>query len=210
MAVVVPSEKRVATMDDVDQALVRAQTLLQKKMPTDPDAHEERFLFFTKAAMKAPFLALDKSETDSRRWVDQRMCVKDALKKILPNVIMDAVTNKLDDIQKIISGKAKVESFKTFWYAKAGGSRHVAQFCINRIPKWGVSRFEVYFVDIQADFSSGAVFGISSTSNSMEARFCFQQYSTNTAFLLKEMQTNVEQVRDEMAEWEAETKSICP
>ncbi len=207
--IIVPSEKRLATMGDIDQALVRAQTLLQKKMPTDPDAHKERFRFFTQAAMKAPFLALDKSETDSQTWRNKSMTVKDTLNKVLPKVIMEAIEPKLGGIQAVMSGSAKIKDFPSFFWSHESGEKHVAQFCIHRIPNWGVSALEVYFVEIHAEFSSGAVFGISSTSNELKARFCFQQYSTNTAFLLQEMRTNPDQVRNEMDEWDRAAKSIC-
>lgn len=207
--VLVPSEKPLATMEDVDQAMIRAQTLLQKGTPTDSNQHEERFRFFTQAAMKAPFLTLDKSETDSQTWKDKKMCVKDVLNEVLPLAIMASVAPKLEAIQGIIDGSAKIKDFTSFWYSKESGNKHVVQFCIKRIPQWGKSQFEVYFVDIKASFSSSAVFGIASTCNFMEARYCFQQYSTNTAFLLQEMRTNVKEVRDEMEGWNRMTKSIC-
>ena len=159
--------------------------------------------------MKAPFLALDKSETDRQTWKDKKMCVKDVLNEVLPRAIMEAVAPKLKAIQSIIDGSAKIKNFTSFWYSGESGNKHVAQFCIKRIPQWGIGRFEVYFVDIKASFSSSAVFGIASTSNLMETRYCFQQYSTNTAFLLQEMRTNVKEVRDEMEEWNRTAKSIC-
>ena len=207
--ILVPSEKPVVKMEDIDQAMVRAQILLQKKMPTDPDAHEERFRFFTQAAMKAPFLSLDKSEADKQTWRDKKMSVKDVLNAVLPTVIIRAVESKLGAIQAIMDGSAKIKGFTSFWYSHEEGNKHVVQFCINRIPKWGVSRFEIYFVEIKASFSSSAVFGIASTSNFMEARFCIQHYSANTVFLLEEMRVKPDQVKDEMEEWDAETKAIC-
>ena len=205
----IPSEKSVATLDAVDQAMVRAQTLLEKTAPSDPDAHEKRFEFFTKSAAQAPFLALDKAETDKRVWVGQKICVKDALKTILPSTIMVAINHKLDDIQRIMSGSARVEGFKSFWYSHAAGNKHVAQFCVTRIPQWGVSRFETYFVEITAEFDSSAVFGMSKTSNSMSARYCFQQYSVSTDFLLREMQINPQQAVKEMDEWMRSAKAIA-
>ena len=208
--ILVPSDKPVVQMDDVGQAMVRAQTLLQKNMPTDPDAHEERFRFFTEAATKAPFLVLDDSYSDKQTWKDQKMCVKDALKIVLPAVIWAAVEGKMPAIQGIIDGSAKIKGFTSFWWSRESGSKHVAQFCINRIPNWGESRFEVYFVDITATFSSTAVCGISSTSTYMEARFNYLQYTTNTAKLLQEIRTtDVDQVRNEMEEWERANKVIC-
>ena len=204
----IPSEKSVATLDPVDQAMIRAQTLLEKTAPSDPDAHERRFEFFTKAATRAPFLALDKAETDKREWVGQKICVKDALKTILPSKIMVAINHKLDDIQRIMSGAAKVEGFKSFWYSHAAGNKHVAQFCVTRIPQWGVSRFETYFVEITAQFDSSAVFGMSKTSNSMKARYSFQQYSVSTDFLLKEMQVNPTVAVSEIDEWMRSAKAI--
>ena len=207
--IVVPSDKRVAKMEDIDQAMVRAQTLLQKKMPTDPDAHEERFKFFTETALKAPFLSLDKSETDRQTWSNKKMSVKDVLKTILPSVIMAAIESKTSALQSIIDGSAKISGFTSFWYSHAEDDKHVAQFCINRIPQWGVSRFEIYFVEIKASFSSSAVFGIASTSNFMEARFCLQQYSVSTTFLLEEMRLKPEEVKEEMDNWDAATKFLC-
>lgn len=208
--IVVPSEKALAEMNLYEQAMVRAQTLLSKKIPTDPDAHEKRFQFFTQAAMKAPFLALDRSESDSQKWIDQKMCVKDVLETVLPAAVMESITPKLKAIQDIMDGSPKIKSFTSFWYSHESGNKHVAQFCIVRIPNWDICKFEIYFVDIKASFSGQAVFGIASITNSMEVRYCFQQYSASTDFLLKEMETNPDQVQDEMEEWDKTSKSICP
>ena len=188
--------------------MVRAQTLLEKAAPSGPDAHKKRFEFFTKAAARAPFLALDKAESDNRAWVNEKVCVKDALKSILPSTIMDAIENKLDDIQTIMSASARDEGFRNFWYSHDADKRHVAQFCITRIPKWGVSHFETYFVEITAEFDSSVVFGMSKTSNSMKARYCFQQYSVSTDYLLKEMQVNSGEAVSEINQWMRSAKKI--
>ena len=208
----VPSNKALSEMHEVEQAMIRAQTLLQKKMPTDPDKHKERFEFFTRTAMRAPFLALDKSETDKQTWSNKKMSVEDTLEKLLPTNIMTAVKSKMSEVQRIMDGSAKIRDFNSFWYAKESDDKHVAQFCITRIPNWDVCRFEVYFVEIKASFSSTAVFGIASTSNYLEARYCFNAYSVNTSFLLQEMKTNTtpEKVQEEMEAWDKETKIVCP
>lgn len=196
-------------MTDVDKALVRAQTLLQEKMPMDPDAHDERFLFFTKAAAKAPFLALDHSETGNQSWTDVKMSVKDALKSLLPSPLMEGILPKLRGIQSIIDGSAKIKGITSFFYTHESGSKHVAQFCIYRIAAWGISNFEVYFVEINAAFDSSAIFGIDFTSTNMNARYCYQKYSTNTTFLMQEMKTDPEQVQKDMEKWDQTVKSVC-
>ena len=195
-------------MSNINQALVRAHTLLMKKVPSGPDEHEERFRFFTQTAAKAPFLALDCSQTDTQTWSDRRMSVKDALEALLPSAVMSDISPKLGAIQSVMDGSAKVKGLTSFFYSQESGNKHVAQFCIFRIPKWDISYFEVHFVEVKAYFDSWAIFGIASTTNRMDARYCYQKYSTNTAFLMQEMKTNPEKVRDEMDEWDQAVKAI--
>ena len=202
MAAVVPSDKSVAELNDVDKALVRALFLLQKDMPTDPDAHEERFRYFSESAMRAPFLVLEMSEGDSQTWKDKEMTVKDVLAVVLPKVIMAAISPKLPAIQDIIDSAAEIGGLGSFFCSRQEGNKRVMQFFINHIEEWGKKRLGVYFVEIKASFNTEAWFGIvSSTSNFLEARFCTQKYITNTDFLLNEMQSDPAQVDKQMEEW---------
>ena len=153
---------------------------------------------------------LDLCESDDQTWVDKEMSVSEALQKMLPDLIMKAIKHKLDIIQEIIDGTAKIKGLSTVWYSHESGKKHVAQFKIIRIPRWNVSSFEVYFVEIKAEYDAVARFGINVRSNKLEVRYHKQRYSTNTQVLFQEMRARFSEVKNdrEMEEWEETTKSF--
>ena len=200
------SHKSVA---DLEKAQERARFLLRKYMPTDPDAHEERFRYISKSAMKAPFLVFETSGGDSQNWKDKKMSVKDVLSIVLPKAIMMTISPKLSAIQHVIDGAAEIGGLGSFFCSRQAGNKHVMQLVIPHFDERDKKRLAVYFVEIKASFNAETWFGIvSSTSNYMEARFSTQTYIINTAFLLKEMQSDPAEVEEQMEEWAKTTRSI--
>ena len=202
MACIVPPGKEFKELGDIEQAMVRAQQLLTEGIPTDKDQEKERFDYFVKRASTAPFLALDKTRSDKRHWHRAGINVEKALDSILPSTIMKTLKEKsLPDIQAIMEGTAKVSNFTTFFWAKDSGDKKLIEFAILRQPSWEVSKFEVYYVEIEAKFESSGTFGIYSTSYDLYAKYCINEYSVLTSFLLAEMQVDPEKAKNAMEAW---------
>ena len=203
---IVPPGKTFADLTEVDETLVRAQQLLTDEIPTGKGKEKERFDYFVERASRAPFLALNKTRSDDRHWHQAGINVEEALDAILPFTIMKTLKEKsLPDIQTIMEGTAKVSSFMTFFWAKASEEKKLMEFAILRQPNWGVSKFEVYYVEIEAKFTSSGTFGIYSTSYDLYAKYCINEYSVLTPFLLAEMKVEPEKAKEEMAEWYKKT-----
>ena len=198
---IVPSEREIASLSDVGLALVRAQQLLTKGIPCGEDQEEERFDYFVRKASAAPFLALDKSRSDSRHWHQAGINVEQALDAILPSNIMRTVKQKLPDIQAIMQSTAKTTPKSFFKAVNDAGERKIVDFAIMRSPSFQVSKFEVYYVKIEAKFSSHGRFGIYSTSYDLYAKYCINEYSVLTSFLLSEMKFASEKSHEEMEKW---------
>ena len=203
---IVPPGKAFKELGDIEQAMVRAQQLLTEGIPTDKDREKDRFDYFVKTASTAPFLTLDKTKSENRHWHQAEINVEKALDTILPLTIMKALKEKsLPDIQAIMEGTAKVSNFTTFFWAKDSGDKKLIEFAILRQPSWEVSKFEVYYVEIEAKFESSGTFGFFSTSYDLHAKYCIFEYSVLTSFLLAEMKIEPEKAKEEMAEWYKKT-----
>ena len=203
---IVPPGKTFAELTEVDETLVRAQQLLTDGIPTGKGRERERFEYFVERASTAPFLALDRTQSDDRHWHQAGINVAEALFAILPFTIMKTLKEKsLPDIQAIMESTAKVSSFTTFFWAKDSGGKKLMEFAILRQPSWEVSTFEVYYVEIEAKFESSGTFGIYSTSYDLYANYCINQYSVLTSFLLAEMQVEPEKAKNAMEAWYKKT-----
>lgn len=182
----------VQELKEIEKAMITAQGLILKKMPTGEKADKARFEYVTKKLAEVPFLVLDKSESVQRSWKNQKICVRDALDAALPDMIMSEVEPKLSDIQKIIDSAAEVSGFMSFWYNYAEGERSEMQFCILRVPNMELSTFQIFFFDIKANFKSRSMFGISSTTRDMEMHYNLLEFSILTDLLLKMIKENEE------------------